>query len=37
VICRWADPSGAYGPSEHFYVLVRMEKRRAESVLLSIK
>ncbi len=37
VIGRWADRSGAYGPSEHFYVLVRMENRRAESVLRSIK
>ena len=37
VIGRWADRSGAYGPSDHFYVLVRMEKRRAESVLRSIK
>jgi hypothetical protein len=37
VIGRWADRSGAYGPPEHFYVLVRMEKGRAESVLRSIK
>ena len=37
VIGRWADRSGAYGPLEHFYVLVRMEKGRAESVLRSIK
>ena len=34
---RCADRSGAYGPSEHFYVLVRMEKGRAESILRSIK
>lgn len=34
---RWADRSGAYGPPEHFYVLVRMEKGRAESVLRSLK
>ena len=37
VIGRWADRSGAYGPSEHFYVLVRMEKGRAGAVLQSIK
>ena len=37
VIGRWADRSGAYGPPEHFYVLVRMEKGRAESVLRSIR
>lgn len=37
VIERWADRSGAYGPRGHVYVLVRMEKRRAESVLRGIK
>jgi len=37
VIERWADRSGVYGPREHFYVLVRIEKARAESVLRSIK
>ena len=37
VIERWADRSGVYGPPEHFYVLVRMEKRTAESVLRRIK
>jgi len=37
VIERWADRSGIYGPPEHFYVLVRMEKRTAESVLRRIK
>jgi len=37
VIERWADRSGVYGPPGHFYVLVRMEKRTAESVLKSIK
>jgi hypothetical protein len=37
VIERWADRSGFYGPPGHFYVLVRMEKRTAESVLKSIK
>jgi len=37
VIERWSDRSGVYGPPGHFYVLVRMEKRTAESVLKSIK
>jgi hypothetical protein len=37
VIGRWADQPGAYGPPHHFYVLVRMEKSRAESALRSIK
>jgi hypothetical protein len=34
---RWADRSGAYGPPEHYYVLVRIEKGKAESVLRSVK
>jgi len=33
VIERWADRSGVYGPPGHFYVLVRIEKRRDEPVL----
>ncbi len=37
VIERWADRSGIYGPPEHFYVLVRMEKKTAKSVLRRIK
>jgi len=37
VIERWVDRSGTYGPPEHFYVLVRIEKRKAESALRSIR
>jgi len=37
VIERWADRSGIYGPPEHFYVLVRINKRTAQSVLRSVK
>lgn len=37
VIQRWADRSGIYGPLEHFYVLVRIERKTAESVLRRIK
>ncbi len=37
VVERWADRSGVYGPGEHFYVLVRIEKGRAQSVLRSIE
>ena len=37
VIERWADRSGVYGPPGHFYVLVRIEKRRAGSVLRSVR
>jgi hypothetical protein len=37
VVERWADRSGIYGPPEHYYVLVRIERKRAESVLRSVK
>ena len=37
VIGRWVDRSGVYGPADHCYVLVRIEKRVAESVLRRIK
>jgi len=37
VIERWSDRSGIYGPPEHFYVLVRIDKRTAQSVLRSVK
>lgn len=37
VVERWADRSGVYGPSEHYYVLVRMGKGSAESVLRRIR
>ena len=37
VIERWVDRSGVYGPRNHFYVLIRMEKRRAESVLKTVR
>ena len=37
VIERWVDRSGVYGPRDHFYVLIRIEKRRAESVLRRVK
>ena len=34
---RWVDRSGVYGPPDHFYVLIRIEKRRAESVLKRVR
>ena len=34
---RWVDRSGVYGPHDHFYVLIRIEKRRAESVLKRVR
>jgi len=37
VIERWYDKYGNYGPPEHYYVLIRMEKKTAKSVLRSIK
>ena len=37
VVERWADRSGVYGPHDHFYVLIRIEKRRAESVLKRVR
>jgi hypothetical protein len=37
VIERWVDRSGVYGPRDHFYVLIRMEKRIAESVLKRVR
>lgn len=37
VIERWVDRSGVYGPRNHFYVLIRIEKRRAESVLKRVR
>ena len=37
VIERWADRSGVYGPCDHFYVLIRMKKRIAESVLKRVR
>jgi len=37
VIERWVDRPGVYGPRDHFYVLIRMEKRIAESVLKRVR
>jgi hypothetical protein len=37
VIERWVDRSGVYGPRDHFYVLIRIEKRIAESVLKRVR
>ena len=33
VIERWYDPSGRYGPPEHYYVLVRMKRTDAQAIL----
>ena len=37
VIEMWFDRYGVCGPKEHVYVLVRMEKNKAESILKNIK
>jgi hypothetical protein len=37
VVERWTDRSGVYGPRDHFYVLIRMEKRKAESVFKMVR
>ena len=34
---RWHDREGVYGPPNHYYVLVRMEKKRAEKILRELK
>jgi hypothetical protein len=34
---RWCDRMGAYGPANHYYVLVRLEKKRAEMILKGLK
>jgi hypothetical protein len=37
VVERWFDKYGSYGFPEHCYVLVRLEKKRAEAVLRSVR
>jgi len=37
VIERWHDRIGIYGPINHYYVLVRLEKKRAKMILQRIK
>jgi hypothetical protein len=37
VIERWYDRHGDYGPPHYYYVLVRMDKDRAEKILNSVK
>jgi len=37
IIGRWNDQVGEYGPPNHYYVLVRMEKKQAEKLLKRIK
>ena len=37
VIERWFDKTGAYGFPEHCYVLVRLERKKAELILRNIK
>ena len=37
VIERWYDKYGIYGPSNHYYVLIRLEKKRAEKILKRLR
>lgn len=37
VVERWCDRFGSYGPSNHYYVLVRLEKKRAEVILRRLR
>jgi len=37
VIERWYDRYGVFGPQNHFYVLVRLEKKQAAKILKDIK
>lgn len=37
VVERWFDKHGSYGFREHCYVLVRLEKKKAEAIFRSIK
>jgi hypothetical protein len=37
VLERWHDRDGIYGPPNHYYVLVRMEKKQAEKILKGIR
>ena len=37
VIERWYDRNGIYGLPDFYYVLVRLEKKRAEMLLRSLK
>ncbi len=34
---RWWDRLGNYGPANYYYVLVRLEKKRAEQILKDLK
>ena len=37
VVNRWFDENGAYGPKNHYYVLVRMEKVQARTLVEGIR
>ena len=37
VIERWYDRNGSFGPPKHFYVLVRLERKQAETILKNLK
>lgn len=37
IVERWYDREGDYGPPNHYYVLVRLDKKRAEVLLNGLK
>jgi hypothetical protein len=37
VIERWYDRYGSFGPPNHFYVLVRLEKKQAATILKNLQ
>lgn len=37
IVKRWFDECGSYGPSNHTYVLIRMDKKSAAAVLRQLK
>ena len=37
IIKRWFDQCGSYGPPNHYYVLIRMQKKSAAAVLRRMK
>ena len=36
VVERWYDRYGAFGPSNHYYILVRLEKKQARKILQNL-
>jgi len=37
VVERWYDKQGRYGPADHYYVLIRMERKQAAAILKTLQ